>query len=86
MRNRCSHLSECGQPVPQALAFLELLDPGQVFEEHRSADHTVGVVSNQCQRVTDDLSRQPEPQLSSIRQQMQLEHVREKAHHFGLIP
>ena len=55
------HLAHRGEPIPQALALLELLDPREVLEEHGRADHPVVVVPHQRDGVPDDPPRRPQP-------------------------
>ena len=67
------------QAVAQPLAFLELLDPREVPEEHRRADDRAVVVADQRERVADHLARRLDPHLDAVRQMMQIEGARQHA-------
>ena len=85
VRDCGGHLTDGGQPVAQTLAFLELFHASQILEEHRRADHLVVVVSDEREGVADDPPRKTEPELRAIREQVQIEDVREQAHHLWVV-
>jgi hypothetical protein len=85
VRDCGGHLADGGQPVAQAFAFLELLHASQVLEEHRRADHAVVVVPDERERVSDDSARKAKPELRAIREQVQVEYVRQQPYHLWVV-
>ena len=67
VRDASRHFTERCKPIPQALAFLELLDLGQVLEEHHGACRLPVVVFHLRQRVADDAVEIFQPQLGAVR-------------------
>jgi hypothetical protein len=77
--NAGRHLAQRGQAIAQPLALLELLDAGEVLEEHHGANRRPRVVFDLGQRVADDAIQLGQPQLGAIRQVTELEGAREHA-------
>jgi hypothetical protein len=84
VRHGSRHLAERGEPVAQALPFLELFDACQVLEEESDTGRLAHVVPDERQRVADHLPRGLQAQLDAVRQVAQFEAAGEHAHDVGV--
>ena len=82
--DRGRHLAEHGEPVAQALPFLELLDARQVLEEHRGADGEALGVADEGQRVAEHLVGRRQAEFGTIGQEREFVGTGEHPHDRGM--